>query len=778
MTDSHGKVYVPDGAVAGEVNYPASGVITLTFSNIVLDPLLFVDLQIKNGTDDIVQANLSAALKHTTTGNISTPLNFQTTVAARALKRLLQNEGPGNPAQPVRARDVDLAQLNTLTAAITGVSGTAPALSYSQNHPSLVNVSLLADHLQTQNPEDLTAVNYRQNGATVSIDVSGLNGGDKLQLQITDAASAILTNLSNGPVNVTGVTPGTGLRVKATPFGTPAQHYNYTIAPTTFTLSEGITTPVVVTAVPFAITGISPAQGAIGSTVTIAGSAFTGATDVNFNGVPAASFTVDSDTQIRAVVPVGATDGSITVVNNSSVNSSNFDVRRHLHVNDTASGSNNGSSWNDAYTDLQTALAAAESNDEIWIAAGIYTPHASDRNVSFQLKSNVNIYGGFEGTETMLTARTASLTDFVTILSGDLSGNDNYTTPGTTLDENTKTIVLGANASTLEGVTVQGAKGATNGGGMLNTSSSPTLSNVTFSNNSASNGGGVSNRSSSNPTLTNVTFSNNSASSSGGGMRNESSSPTLSNVTFFNNSADFGGGMANRSSSNPTLTNVTFSNNSANDGGGVDNSSSSPILKNVLFWNSTLFQQTIDNAQGNFAFTGTAGAVNDPFFDSANPNGPDGIPRTADDGLRINDSAREVLNIGVTGGSTSTDILGNPRLGKPEPGAYENQNIAWPGNVLVVKADATGNNDGTSWANAFNSLQSALAAAGTNGKNEIWIAAGTYTPHANDRDVVFAMKAGVSIYGGFAGTENATGDRTSDPCRLRYGAQWRFNRQR
>jgi hypothetical protein len=50
----------------------------------------------------------------------------------------------------------------------------------------------------------------------------------------------------------------------------------------------------------------------VGSSVTISGADFTGATGVSFNGV-AAAFTVDSDSQITATVPAGATTGPIAV---------------------------------------------------------------------------------------------------------------------------------------------------------------------------------------------------------------------------------------------------------------------------------------------------------------------------------------------------------------------------------------------------------------------------------------------------------------------------------
>lgn len=74
------------------------------------------------------------------------------------------------------------------------------------------------------------------------------------------------------------------------------------------------------------VTGFSPAAGGPGSSVSITGTNFTGATGVSFNGTPASSFTVNSDTSITAVVPSGATAGPITVSNpsGSDASASNF----------------------------------------------------------------------------------------------------------------------------------------------------------------------------------------------------------------------------------------------------------------------------------------------------------------------------------------------------------------------------------------------------------------------------------------------------------------------
>ena len=70
------------------------------------------------------------------------------------------------------------------------------------------------------------------------------------------------------------------------------------------------------TATPPTITGFSPPSGPVGSSVTINGTNFTGASDVRFNGVSvgAGNFIVNSSILITATVPVGATNGLITVV--------------------------------------------------------------------------------------------------------------------------------------------------------------------------------------------------------------------------------------------------------------------------------------------------------------------------------------------------------------------------------------------------------------------------------------------------------------------------------
>ncbi|HEV8113613.1 MAG TPA: right-handed parallel beta-helix repeat-containing protein [Planctomycetota bacterium] len=86
------------------------------------------------------------------------------------------------------------------------------------------------------------------------------------------------------------------------------------------------------------------------------------------------------------------------------------------------------------------------------------------------------------------------------------------------------------------------------------------------------------------------------------------------------------------------------------------------------------------------------------------------------------------------------------------------------GTLYVDASLASGGNNGSTWADAFQGsggLQAALAAS-TAG-DQIWVADGTYEPTAgSDRTQSFVTKTGVEVYGGFAGGEVTLGQR--DPA--------------
>jgi hypothetical protein len=101
--------------------------------------------------------------------------------------------------------------------------------------------------------------------------------------QIT-ATSPLATGA--GAVDVTEVTPG------GSSAASPADQFSYVVAP--------------------AVSGISPTEGSAGTSVTITGTGFTGATAVDFGTVAASNFTVNSDTQVTAVSPAGS--GTVDVM--------------------------------------------------------------------------------------------------------------------------------------------------------------------------------------------------------------------------------------------------------------------------------------------------------------------------------------------------------------------------------------------------------------------------------------------------------------------------------
>ena len=230
-------------------------------------------------------------------------------------------------------------------------------------------------------------------------------------------------------------------------------------------------------------------------------------------------------------------------------------------------GGNTGADWANAYTNLQSALNLTSllSGDEIWVAAGTYSPGPSAVD-SFYLVQGVGIYGGFNGTETLLTDRNWTANE--TILDGG-GINEHVVRCGTV----TSTAVL-------DGFTIKGGIGGQfniedplTGGGLYNSGGSPIIRNCTFSGNTAEQGAGIYNNEGSSPIIENCTFSGNTATYQGGGIYSNFSSPIIENCAFSGNTAlDGNGGGIFNSNGSSTITNCTFSGNTANSyGGGIYN---------------------------------------------------------------------------------------------------------------------------------------------------------------------------------------------------------------
>jgi predicted outer membrane repeat protein len=218
-----------------------------------------------------------------------------------------------------------------------------------------------------------------------------------------------------------------------------------------------------------------------------------------------------------------------------------------------------GLSWDTAYVDLQDALGSASEGTEIWVAAGTYKPDRDSglRDASFQLKSNVRLYGGFAGNETSLHQRSEK--DNPTILSGDLYGNDQYIDHKIENNgENSYHVVKAERIgedSLLDGFVIAGGS-----------ANKPKREDVQISLDQI--GGGVLIQSSVNPTIQNCRFEHNYALYRGGGLELYDGTITVVNCQFIQNHSGHAGGGANTHAQTALFSHCLFKENHAGIGGG------------------------------------------------------------------------------------------------------------------------------------------------------------------------------------------------------------------
>lgn len=127
--------------------------------------------------------------------------------------------------------------------------------------------------------------------------------------------------------------------------------------------------------------------------------------------------------------------------------------------------------------------------------------------------------------------------------------------------------------------------------------------------------------------------------------------------------------------------------------------------------------------------------------------------------------------------NNTAPLLISPFNGSTNPGAYSGfiddiymydralnstevsaiNNYTSAPDILYVDLNATGNNDGTNWTNAYTDLWDALD--NINDGDEIWIASGTYRPSLYPVKTYGVNNENIKIYGGFSGTESSLQDR-------------------
>ena len=500
-------------------------------------------------------------------------------------------------------------------------------------------------------------------------------------------------------------------------------------------------------------------------------------------------------------------------------------------------GGGDGSSWQSTMK-LADALEAAQAGDQIWVQGFetitkdyVYFVPEDHKATGFTLKSGVQLYGGFAGTEKSINDRETLgkpyQMKYRSVLSGDLKNDDevdntNLIFPANTLRSDNVTHVLSVNMdpasgsnnnaypTVINGFTITGGQAdgtGEKGGGIYIYDNNTGGGNFRIErcflfNNYATQGGAVyvdaavKNVNNGESLINQCVVYNNAASersavvNEGGGIY-LAGEATVVNSSIFNNK---NGGL--RISSGSKVVNSTIARNT---GAGVDmtETPSGTNVYNSIIWGNTFL--SVENQPGfkNSAFhevtVTDAGAGTDadgnvyvakenresasgPMFDAPS------IKTSYDRDFNWRQTAYPLWSWNVLEGSVmidkgngdfyvsgtygNEDMAGKPRISGTSIGigAYEYQYLP-KSRIRYVKPTATGTGDGSSWENASADLQKMIDELANNGQaGEVWVAAGTYTPQSQlisgtAYSASFRMRDGISVYGGFVGTETSKFDR-------------------
>ncbi|MFA7485892.1 MAG: PQQ-binding-like beta-propeller repeat protein, partial [Phycisphaerae bacterium] len=120
--------------------------------------------------------------------------------------------------------------------------------------------------------------------------------------------------------------------------------------------------------------------------------------------------------------------------------------------------------------------------------------------------------------------------------------------------------------------------------------------------------------------------------------------------------------------------------------------------------------------------------------------------------MNISETAPQGLRLTNNASIRNNDILLSSAMVKTDVCCFA------PG-IIYVDKKAMGLNSGRSWKDACTDLQNALQKTAWNCGSEIWVADGIYFVPTYDPEQTFVIPDGVSIYGGFKGTEKTINER-------------------
>lgn len=426
-----------------------------------------------------------------------------------------------------------------------------------------------------------------------------------------------------------------------------------------------------------------------------------------------------------------------------------------VYVKQNASGTKDGKSWANAFTDLSIALNAAQPRDTIRIAKGIYKPGTSQTDM-FRLKDSLVILGGYPDSGNPSDAE-RDFTTHLTVLSGDIGIANNFIDNTPTIVfavakdflfdgfiiENAYTVMGNYDAVFLVSGTGTGSRirntvfrNNTGVKSVITTGSKLDISNCFFERNEGE--FVIRAVAGSDLILSNSVIASNSSSNI---LSVEGANVKILHATAFRNKAQF----AVRSNGTLTVQNSILYFNNAADQQEINEFTAEA-------GSSLLVQHSLTEIWDNAQYGVNLSHQPPHFIDTSRIAGADGKYFTNDDGLRVMNPCSPAINTGDNSltGSLLTDITGKTRISNnlADMGAYEVQEaIAGQPRVLYVNKNATGQNTGLSWQDALTDLQAAFNLC----SDTIKVAKGSYPISSTDSTAYYQLSNNRVVIGGYSG---------------------------
>jgi len=473
------------------------------------------------------------------------------------------------------------------------------------------------------------------------------------------------------------------------------------------------------------------------------------------------------------------------------------DARVRYVDSDAPGPTHDGSSWKTAYRSIKQGTTWSLPGDEIWVAQGIYTENIAP-------STNQELYGGFAGTETEREQRDWNANP--TVLDGSMLADQpvvacrqsGIVVDGFSIRNGQSGIfvavevtasnnavsgnLIGVEAFRANRVTLNGNVISDNdfAGVWIDSIGPATLTNNTLSlngnmgvfvvsgaalltgNTVSENNNGVNVATSGNLVLEANTIADNRLS----GATLEGTA-TLANNTIYRNSQH---GISIPSGKADIIGNTVCAN--GYDGLNISAGAVASVVNTLVAHNRGYgvrreTQQDQDGEEGDgtvyLSHSIVYGNARGNFTGVPDPTGTDGNLSVDPDlaqpyrNTHIQPSS-PCVDAGDTAAVIGTkDMDGQPRVigQRVDIGADESDGTLWivPSRTLYVSPDGSDAGDGLSWSSAKRTVSGALSIV--QGSDEVWVAGGTYT-----ESIILPM--GVSLYGGFSGTETERSQR--DPA--------------